>query len=81
MKVKTISIRENYDGEGYACAVKVSSDSQELNLQLPEELTTQVIEVIADLIVKGTQQIAADMNREAMALKAIEHVAEENDDD
>lgn len=72
MQIESINIRRKYDGH-YACEVTIDGEYQSMKLRLDAEHTQAVIGVIADLIVEGSQQVAANLTKQALDHKAIEH--------
>jgi hypothetical protein len=73
MRVNAIRIDKNYGKEGYRCVVAIDAEFQKVELMLDEVRTQQVIDVVADLIVEAGKELAANLTKQALDHKALEH--------
>lgn len=75
--VRSISISKRYgDDDRFTCSVSLQSPSGTIELKLPDERVNQVVALVADLVVLGTQEAMQGMTASAMQHTAIAHQPE-----
>ncbi len=74
--IKTIRIWRYSTRDPFACKIDLDYDDNALVIQIPPERVAEIVNVIADLIVGATRDVALQLNSAALEQTAIEHKPE-----
>jgi len=76
--VRSVHISKQYgDDDRYTCSVSLQAPTGTIEIKMPDERVNQVVGLVADLVVLGTQEAMQQMTSAAMQHTAIEHKPEE----